>query len=55
MICSKSHQGITKTHQTAFDLHQTYIAVPIDKASSNVAIICKIFYALILMKQMKIL
>ena len=51
----KSHQRITKTHQTTFDLHQTYIVVPIDKASGNVAIICKIFYALILTKQMKIL
>ena len=36
-------------------LHDSFVTVPIDKASNNVAFICKRFYALVLLKELGLL
>ena len=40
--------------ETLADLHQNYVVLPIDKASQNVAIIGKLFYASTLTKALDI-
>ena len=40
--------------ETLADLHQNYVVLPIDKASQNVAIIGKLFYASTLTKELDI-
>lgn len=37
------------------DLHNQFVIVPIDKASSNIALVCKRFYAEVLMKELGLL
>ena len=48
-INSPSNHQISKI---SVDLQQNYIPRPIDKASGNVGIICRRFYALVLMKEL---
>ena len=33
------------------NLHKNYVLVPIDKASNNVAIVCKKFYVQVILKE----
>ena len=52
---SKASINSPDNHQISnisVNLHQNYIPRPIDKASSNVAIICRRFYALAFVKEL---
>ena len=37
------------------ELHEKYVFVPIDKAASNITIICKKYYVTVTLKEMEIL
>ena len=51
----KKHHSILKlqsSKECLSDLHSKFVMVPIDKASNNIAFICKRFYAIVLLQEL---
>ena len=52
---NKKHHSILKlqsSKECLSDLHSKFVMVPIDKASNNIAFICKRFYAIVLLQEL---
>ena len=53
MSIQKSYTLLSSTVKTALDqIHENFIEVPIYKATNNVALICKCFYASVITKEL---